>query len=177
MDCKDYNGSEVAEIASAAVILGGAAPAFSTSLDSSTLVPGHHYRLCISVDPGAVQPTYFDSGQAVYATGVRDSSTVNVLAQNPATFIVQCADGCSTATVVYLGLSCDSTVTSGSHDGVPAFSTSAVALSQTGPGAFMAVVDAGALVPGAHQVCADLDGPQGMAFGDTQVQINVLASR
>jgi len=173
-----YDGTGYPNVSTVAAPLSGSNPTFSLTLDTSELTPGRHYRLCLKLDRDDASGSFLDAGQAVYVTGVRSSVFASIAAAVSQPYMVECPEGCSTDTRLYLALACDYQDSDGVRQAVPTFASPSVALVPgVDPGDFTTTLNTSALSVGAtYRVCADLDGvATSLAFGDTAVEVVLTA--
>ncbi|CAL1146598.1 unnamed protein product [Cladocopium goreaui] len=173
-DHLDFGGSKTGSAdqtgSVATTPLGGSDGVVLAFVDTTALTAGLRFRICLDLDGVATAYAFGDIGIQVYMAAVTDSGgTIS-----PATgqvITLTCATGCSTDTMAYLAITCDSTVTDGNIAANGVLNTAAVNIAGTSP-SWTATIDASTLQPGRHYtLCTDLDGSTGtMAMGANDFQ-------
>ncbi|CAJ1442143.1 unnamed protein product [Effrenium voratum] len=129
-------------------------------LDTTALTTGLRFRVCIDLDGVATDYAFGDVGFQVYMAAVTASGgTISPASGQEIT--MTCASGCSTDTMAYLAITCDSTITDGVIVANGILNSAAVNLVGASPD-WTATIDASSLQPGRHyRLCTDLDGATG----------------
>ncbi|CAK0860652.1 unnamed protein product [Prorocentrum cordatum] len=141
-------------------------------VDASMLTAGIYYRVCVDLDGSSAELSYGDAGLQVLVTGVSKAPyTIRNFADQ--VLAIECASGCSTASLGYLGIDCESSVRDGALQGRPPHNSPPAHLAQVGGTAWALPVNATDFALGArYRLCLDVDGTaDATGFADTGLTV------
>jgi hypothetical protein len=167
----NYNGTIRTE---AGLLAAGPGDYWTVELNTSVLLPGIAYELCI--DPDGDDTVYADDGTGleVYVSGVMELRR-HAVEKLPLQQLELFCELCSVETEIYLATSCDASLSVG------ASRTPTVSVQDGTSSIWSAWIDASALTLGNHYwLCIDMDGTSGPGSGignaGQKVYVTAIAS-